>query len=190
MKRRKEPTLCIALITLIGTILLLAGCSTKSTEPSQVERGKYLVMVGGCGDCHSPKIFAAAVPEPDTARLLSGYPSSAKLPEIPRGILGPAQWGALTTNDMTAWVGPWGVSFSSNLTPHPATGIGNWSEAVFIQALKSGKFMGTSRDMLPPMPWQTIGKIADGDLRAIFAYLKSLPPIDNAIPEPIPPSQQ
>jgi hypothetical protein len=172
-----------------GIVFLLAGC-TKITEPSLVERGKYLVTVGGCGDCHSPKVSTAAGPAPDAARLFSGYPSSVKLPEIPKGILGPAQWGALTTNDMTAWVGPWGASFASNLTPHPATGIGNWSEALFFQALKSGKFMGTSRDMLPPMPWQAISNMKDDDLKAMFAYLMSLPPIDNAIPAPLPPSQQ
>lgn len=90
---------------------------------------------------------------------------------------------------MIAWIGSWGVSFSYNLTPHSTTGIGNWNEALFIQSLRNGKFMGTSRDMLPPMPWQEIGKMTDDDLKAIFAYLKSLPPIDNAIPEPLPPSQ-
>jgi hypothetical protein len=189
MERRQATIICISLFTMIGTVFLLAGCGRKSTELSPTERGKYLVMAGGCGDCHSPKVLTAAGPVPDTTRLLSGYPSSVKLPEIPRGILGPAQWGAITTNDMTAWVGPWGVSFSYNLTPHPATGIGNWNEALFSQSLRTGKFMGTSRDMLPPMPWQEMGKMTDDDLKAIFAYLRSLPPIDNAIPEPLPPSQ-
>jgi hypothetical protein len=189
MKRRQATILCLSLFTMIGTVFLLDGCGRKSTEPSPTERGKYLVMAGGCGDCHSPKVLTAAGPVPDTTRLLSGYPSSVKLPEIPKGILGPALWGAVTTNDMTAWVGPWGVSFSYNLTPHPTTGIGNWSEALFNQSLRTGKFMGTSRDMLPPMPWQEMGKMTDDDLKAIFAYLRSLPPIDNAIPEPLPPSQ-
>ena len=148
------------------------------------------MKASGGGDCHSPKAFTAAGPVPDTTKLLSGYPSGAKLPEIPKGSLGPAQWGAITTNDMTAWVGSWGVSFSYNLTPHPATGIGNWDETLFVRSLRTGKFMGTSRDMLPPMPWQEIGKMTDDDLKAIFAYLRSLPPIDNAVPAPIPPSQQ
>jgi len=188
--KRQAAILRISLFTVSGIMFLLAGCTTKSTEPSPVERGKYLVTVGGCGDCHSPKVFTAAGPVPDTTQLLSGYPSSVKLPEIPKGIVGPALWGAITTNDLTAWVGPWGVSFSYNLTPHPATGIGNWTEALFIQTLKTGKFMGTSRDILPPMPWQAMGKMTDDDLRAVFAYLKSLPPIDNAIPAPLPPLRQ
>jgi len=186
--KRRATMLCISLFAVSGIVLLLAGC-TMSTEPSAVEGGEYLVMAGGCGDCHSPKVFTAAGPAPDAARLLSGYPASAKLPEIPKGILGPTQWGAITTNDMTAWVGLWGVSFSYNLTPHRTTGIGNWSEALFIQSIRTGKFMGTSRDMLPPMPWQAMGKMKDDDLKAMFAYLMSLPPIDNAIPEPLPPSQ-
>jgi mono/diheme cytochrome c family protein len=187
--KRQATILCISLFAMTGIVFLLAGCATKSSETTPAERGKYLVMVGGCGECHSPKILAASGPVPDTTKLLSGHPSSVKLPEIPKGILGPSQWGAITSNDMTAWVGPWGVSFASNLTPHPATGIGNWSETLFFQTLKNGKFMGTSRDMLPPMPWQAIGKMSNDDLKAIFAYLKSLPPIDNAIPAPIPPSQ-
>jgi hypothetical protein len=178
----------ILLVILLVMAFLVVRCASKSTG-SVIDRGMYLTMAGGCGDCHSPKNFTAAGPVPDTSKLLSGYPSGGKLPDIPKGIISPAQWGAITTNDMTAWVGAWGVSFSYNLTPHPATGIGNWDETLFIQALRTGKFMGTSRDMLPPMPWQTTGKMSDLDLKAVFAYLKSLPPIDNAIPPPIPPQQ-
>jgi mono/diheme cytochrome c family protein len=189
VERRQTTVLRFFLFVLGGIAFLLAGCASQNREQSPVEQGKYLVMAGGCGDCHSPKVFTAAGPAPDSAKLLSGYSSGAKLPEIPKGIIGPDQWGALTTNDMTAWVGPWGVSFASNLTPHPATGLGNWSEGLFLQALKNGKLMGTSRDILPPMPWQQIGKMKDEDLKAIFAYLRSLPPIDNAIPAPLPPSQ-
>ncbi len=185
----RQPATTVFVFILIATAFLFSACARNSTEPSPVERGKYLAMAGGCGDCHSPKAFTPSGPVPDANRLFSGYPSGAKLPEIPKGILGPAQWGALTTNDLTAWVGPWGVSFAYNLTPDPATGIGNWNEALFIQALRTGKFMGTSRDMLPPMPWQEIGKMKDDDLKAIFAYLKSVAPVDNAIPSPIPPAQ-
>lgn len=190
MKQRNAKAPGIALLAISGTLLLLAGCSTENTGTSIIDRGEYLVMVGGCGDCHSPKVVTDAGPVPDAKKLLSGYPSDAKLPEIPRGIIGPAQWGAITTNDMTAWAGSWGVSFAYNLTPDPVTGIGNWDGSLFIQMLRTGKFMGTSRDMLPPMPWQAMGKMADDDLKAIFAYLKSLPPVVNAIPAPLPPLQQ
>jgi mono/diheme cytochrome c family protein len=180
----------VALILASVMLLMFAGCTSKSTAPSQVERGKYLVMVGGCNDCHSPKIFTPAGPIPDTTRLLSGHPANTQLPEIPKGVIGPNQWGALTTNDLTAWAGPWGVSFSYNLTPDMKTGIGGWPEDMFIQTLRKGKFMGMSRDILPPMPWQPIGQMSDDDLKAIFAYLKSLPAINNPIPAPIPPAAQ
>ena len=71
-------------------------------EFSPVERGKYLVMVGGCEDCHSPKIFTAAGPIPDSTRRLFGHPAGTQLPEIPKGILGPTSLGASTTPDQTA----------------------------------------------------------------------------------------
>jgi hypothetical protein len=188
--KRSTSIVCISLLAPSAILFVLAGCTSKRTEPSAVERGKYLVTISGCNDCHSPKLFTPTGPADDATRLLSGYPSSAKLPEIPKGVIGPQQWGSISTNDLTAWVGPWGVSFSYNLTPHMATGIGSWTEAMFIQMLRSGKFMGTSRDILPPMPWQEIGKMTDDDLKAVFAYLRSLPPIDNATPAPIPPGQQ
>ncbi len=189
MERRRNIPILIPLVALLGMMILSAACARRSEEQSPVERGKYLAMVGGCGECHSPKVWTPAGPVPDEKRLLSGYPSGARLPEMPGGILGPTQWGAIVTNDMTAWAGAWGVSYSYNLTPDPRTGLGNWSEALFIQSLKTGKFMGTSRSMLPPMPWQAIGRMKDEDLKALFAYLKSIPPIDNAIPEPLPPKQ-
>jgi len=178
--------------TLLSTAaagLVLAGCAPKSPQQSPVERGKYLVMVGGCNDCHTPKVMTPQGPVPDTTRLLAGYTAGTPLPEIPAGALGPGKWGALTNMDLTAWAGPWGVSFSYNLTPDMQTGIGGWPEEMFIKTLRTGKFMGMSRDILPPMPWQTIGQMTDEDLKALFAYLKSIKPVHNAIPAPLPPPQ-
>ena len=180
------PVLFIAL----ASVLLLIGCTSNSAPPSLVERGKYLVMVGGCNDCHSPKVFTKDGPVPDTTRLLSGYPAGSPLPQVPEGIIAPDQWGALTTNDLTAWAGPWGVSFAYNLTPDSKTGIGDWPEEMFIKTLRTGKFMGMSRDILPPMPWQSLGQMNDDDLKAIFAYLKTLKPITNPVPAPLPPANQ
>jgi len=176
-------------ILVLAALLVFSGCTPKAPEQSPVERGRYLVMVGGCDDCHSPKIFTKDGPIPDTTRLLAGHPAGDQLPPLPKGVLGPTQWGAVTTNDLTAWYGPWGVSFSYNLTPDVKSGIGGWTEEMFIQTLRKGKFMGMSRDILPPMPWQAIGRMSDDDLKAIFAYLKSLPPVYNPIPAPIPPAQ-
>jgi hypothetical protein len=178
----------IAGIALIGLALTLVGCTGKEPVQSKVERGKYLVMVGGCNDCHTPKVFTAMGPVPDTTRLLSGHPAGTQLPSYPAGVLGPDKWMAATTKDMTAWAGPWGVSFAYNLTPDTKTGIGGWTEEMFIKTLRTGKFMGMSRDILPPMPWQSIGQMSDDDLKAIFAYLNSIRPIDNPIPVPQPPT--
>ena len=180
-------TIAPALITLVGLACILSGCSREEQPMSQVERGKYLVMAGGCNDCHSPKIFTATGPVFDTTRLMSGHPAETQLPAIPVGVIGPAGWGTIASSHLTAWVGPWGVSFASNLTPDRKTGIGDWPEELFLKTLRSGKFMGASRNILPPMPWQTIGQMTDDDLKAIFAYLKSLPPIENQVPTPLPP---
>ncbi len=151
---------------------------------SAVERGKYLVTFGGCHDCHSPKVKG----EPDAKRLLSGQPATEKLAGVPTGLIAPDKWGALTNNHLTAWVGPWGVSFAANLTPDRETGLGNWTPEMFVAAMRTGKNRGTGRAILPPMPWVMYKDMADADLRAIFAYLQSLPAIKNLVPAPLPPN--
>jgi mono/diheme cytochrome c family protein len=188
----KHPAFVLGALLLVSAALLstLSGCTAKAPATSQVERGKYLVMAGGCNDCHTPKVFTPAGPMFDTTRLLSGHPASSQLPPFPKGVIGPTGWGTIANNDLTAWFGPWGVSFAYNLTPDMQTGIGGWTEEMFIQTLREGVFMGMSRPILPPMPWQTIGQMTDDDLKAIFAYLKSVPPINNKIPDPMPPLQE
>ena len=88
----------------------------------------------------------------------------------------------------TAFAGPWGISYSANLTPDKNTGLGIWTEDMFLKAMKTGKHMGTSREIQPPMPWPWIGKATDEDLKAIFAYLQSIPPIVNHVPDYEPPA--
>ena len=103
--------------------------------------------------------------------------------------IGPDQWGAITNNDLTAWVGPWGISFAANLTPDP-TGFGSWTPEIFIQTIRTGKQAGVGRPLLPPMPWMDYAQMTDADLRAVFAYLKSIPPVSNAVPAPVPPAAE
>jgi mono/diheme cytochrome c family protein len=179
-------------ICLIGAVLGAAVACTKyepphTTDAELIKRGLYLVNVGGCGDCHTPKVFTKAGPEPDKNRLLSGHPADAKLPPVPAGIIGPDGWGAIANNDLTAWAGPWGISYAANLTPD-ATGLKSWTAEVFIQAIRTGKHAGGGRDILPPMPWRDYALMTDDDLRAVFAYLESLPPIPNNVPAPVPPA--
>ncbi len=179
-------SLCFAAM-LVATCAQNSGDTKSMTNEQRVERGAYLVNSGLCNDCHSPKKNGPTGPVPDQSVLLSGHPANSEVPAIPEGLPDPNGWFVLTNTHFTAWAGPWGVSFAANLTPDPKTGLGNWTEEDFMKALRSGKHMGTGRDILPPMPWPLIGQMKDDDLRSIFAYLKSLPAVPNLVPGPIPP---
>ena len=89
-------------------LLTELDCSSKLTKDEQVARGKYLVNIGGCNDCHSPKIMTAMGPIPDTTRLLSGQSSNLQLPPIDTSITSKGQW-IMVTGNLNAWVGPWGI---------------------------------------------------------------------------------
>ncbi len=159
--------------------------------PDPVKYGEYLATIGGCHDCHTPKIQGpGGVPVPDPTRLLSGHPENLPYPTWTAGDMQERNALALTTPMLAAWAGPWGVSFGANLTPDKATGIGEWSDENFIQAMRTGKHHGqpNGRDTLPPMPWPNYKQATDDDLKAIWAYLRSLPPIKNQVPLPVPPS--
>ena len=86
---------------------------------------------------------------------------------------------------MTCWSGPWGISYAANLTPDDETGIGLWTDEMFISTIRNGKHMGSGRDVKMPMPWKNFAKLSDDDLKSIFAYLKSVEPINNMVPEQI-----
>ena len=157
----------------------------KSNTNDLVAKGRYLVSIEGCNDCHSPKTAIMPIPVPDSSRLLSGHPSADKMPEVPSGVFSPDKWVATTIGDMTAWAGLWGTSYAFNLTPDNTTGIGAWTEDIFIKTMRTGKHMGAGRDILPPMPWYDLGMAKNSDLKAIFAYLKSLKPVSNLVPQPV-----
>lgn len=174
-----------------GAILAMAAACSREEAPqapavTPVERGAYLVTIGDCGGCHSPKIYTEAGPEADGTRLLSGHPADEAVPALPAGLPDAAGWVSFTNSHFTAWAGPWGVSFAANLTPDPS-GLGSWTEEDFSQAMRTGKHLGVGRPILPPMPWYTIGQMTDEDLRAVFAYLRTLPPVANLVPAPLPP---
>lgn len=161
------------------------GRQLAGTEISE-ERGAYLVNAIGCADCHSPKIMTDHGPEPDPERHLSGYPAGQVLPPYD---LSKVQGYALFSMDLTAAVGPWGTSFASNITPDE-TGIGNWSEEQFLLAMKEGQWRGlaSTRKLLPPMPWMQYRNLSEGDLKSIFAYLKTIKPVKNVVPLAVPPA--
>jgi mono/diheme cytochrome c family protein len=181
-----QLTLAIAGILAVATGVHAA--QTGGDKNERVARGKYLVTIGGCNDCHTPWKLGPTGPAPDTSRLLSGHPEQLELPPAPQ--LPPGPWTSSVAGSMTAWSGPWGVSFTANLTPDPETGIGKWSEKDFVETIRSGRHEGgRGRQLLPPMPWFNYAEMTDDDLGAVFAYLKSIPPIRNRVPEPLPPAK-
>jgi hypothetical protein len=113
---------------------------------------------------------------------LSGHPAGLVMPPAPPPS-GPWVWHGSATN--TAYAGPWGVSYAINLTPDEATGLGTWTEQVFVNALKTGRHMGIGRPIMPPMPWQAYSRLTDEDLRAMYAYLRTVPAKVNKVPEAI-----
>lgn len=158
-----------------------------TTEADDIKRGEYLVQTMGCHDCHSPKMMTPQGPVPDPKLLLSGHPANEALPPIAdKSIL---KGYALFTMGTTSAIGPWGTSFAANLTPDE-TGIGNWTLEQFGKALREGKSKGleNGRMLLPPMPWQNAQNLSDADLTAIWAYLRSIPPVKNVVPAPVPPA--
>lgn len=157
------------------------------TKEQMTARGKYLTMIGGCNDCHTPKKMGPKGPEPDWSRELSGQPETDPIPEFPSACMSPTGWIGATNMHLSAWAGPWGISFAANLTPDQATGTGAWTEESFVDAMRTGKHMGMGREILPPMPWQNIGTMTDEDLKSIFTYLQSIKPVVNQVPQPIPP---
>ncbi|HEY6194340.1 MAG TPA: cytochrome c [Candidatus Eisenbacteria bacterium] len=161
-------------ITLIGTLLtatsvglclLAISCSTNKpsatavARPDPVVRGRYLVTIMSCNDCHTPGYFYGA---PDTLRRLAG-------------------------SDL-GWVGPWGVVHARNLTPDSATGIGSWTIEQIVTALRSGN-TPSGVQLAPIMPWENYSSILDqDDAMAIASYLKSLPPVTHKNLDRIPPT--
>jgi len=183
----------LSVCSVVGYVL--TSCNTTSSKPlpqdnipsnvQLVKRGEYLVNVIGCDDCHSPKKMGPNGPEVDMVLRFSGYPSQRPMQPADRETVqnGWALFGA----DLTSAIGPWGASFAANITSDE-TGIGNWTEAQFIKAIREGKSKGLdgARLLLPPMPWQNLRKLNDEDLKSIYAYLKTTTPVRNIVPAPIP----
>ncbi|WP_186756882.1 cytochrome c family protein [Echinicola salinicaeni] len=184
-------------------IILLFQCSEKNSGSiandvlmgevplyhgfeSQIKFGEHLVLVGGCNDCHTPKKMTVHGPVLDSALWLSGHP--AEMPKIKVDRAEMEAKGLAVTGDLTEWIGPWGVSYAANLTPDE-TGIGTWKVEQLFKVFREGKYKGLdgSRMILPPMPWEMFKYYTDEEVEAIFAYLKSIKPISNQVPPPLPP---
>jgi mono/diheme cytochrome c family protein len=140
-------------VALIG-LLLLAGCATTpSGAPGDAARGKYLVSIMDCSGCHTPGALGG---KPDFARTLGGSSIGFRIP------------GA-------------GVVYPPNLTPDPEAGLGRWTDAQIIRAVKFGE-RPDGRRLIPIMPWPSYSALTDADAAALVAYLRALPPVRQRAP--------
>jgi hypothetical protein len=195
MKRNVTTTtlMVLALAAFSGAMVRAIGdegqdaAGAAAQKNVRIDRGAYLVSMMGCNDCHTPWKMGPKGPEPDMTRALTGHPQDIVLPPAPAAS-GPWIWHGAATN--TAFAGPWGVSFTANLTPDKETGLGSWTEEMFIATMRTARHQGKGRPILPPMPVKMIGKANDEDLKSIFAYLQSLAPVKNRVPAPIDPPEK
>ena len=173
---------CVAAFALALTPPAQAADKDGASNAVQAARGKYLVDTSGCHDCHTPFKMGPNGPAPDMERMLSGHPESLQMPPVPALQQGP--WLVVSSATNTAHAGPWGVSFTANLTPDRDTGLGQWTANDFKDTIRTGRHMGRGRPVLPPMPIPVYNNFTDRDLEAIFAYLRTIPAVKNRVPEP------
>jgi len=165
-------------ILFIGIIIAISIQSVES-QNDMVERGKYLVdAVAACGYCHTPRAGA----EYNMNMYLAGHPTGESIPRynfrmMQQGIF------MLTAPQFSAFSGPFGTSFASNLTPDKETGLGEWTEKMFVGAMRTGHHQGdpNNRAILPPMPKKHYAQMSDADLKAIWAYLRTIKPVKNEV---------
>jgi mono/diheme cytochrome c family protein len=151
----------LATVTALSSGLLAVWLpGTNAADKKLIERGKYLVTLGSCTDCHTPGYFFG---KPDMTRQLGGSEVGFEIPGL-------------------------GVFHGPNLTPDKATGLGSWSEAEIVTAIQTGK-RPDGRELAPIMPWQAFAKLTKQDAQAIAVYLKSLPPVSNKVPGPFGPQE-
>ncbi|WP_420884570.1 cytochrome c [Taklimakanibacter albus] len=150
-----------ALAALIAIAVFMAPQRTVHAEDGQLPRGKYLVGLGGCNDCHTPGYFFG---KPDTARYLGGSEVGFEIPNL-------------------------GVFYGPNLTPDVATGLGTWSTDEIVTAITTGH-RPDGRILAPVMPWHAFASLTRDDVQAIAAFLKNLPPVANKVPGPFGPSEK
>jgi mono/diheme cytochrome c family protein len=183
MNRSTQTMRAATLLALATATLGICPAHGDDGEADKLARGKYLVTVAGCNDCHTPWREGPTGPAPDMSRMLSGHPQS--MPILAPATI-PIGWLSAASPTNTAFSGPWGVSFTANLTPDRETGLGKWTQATFTQTIRTGRHMGRGRKILPPMPIPMYKNFTDADLAAIFTYLQSIPPVKNRVPEPLP----
>lgn len=187
--RQRMKIFAVAVIAVAIAATITAGAANREAARAagerrqmQIARGQYLVGFGGCNDCHTPWKMGPKGPEPDMSRMLSGHPETMTLGAAPKPEGGWIWTGAATN---TAYAGPWGISYAANLTPDRLTGLGIWDEQMFIKTIRTGRHWGVGRPILPPMPVHAVQTLNDDDLKAIYAYLRSIRPVKNQVPDAV-----
>lgn len=163
----------------IGVIIAISIQSVES-QNDMVERGKYLVdAVAACGFCHTPRAGA----EYNMKMYLAGHVAGDAYPRYDFRSMRQLNIFLLTAPSLTAFSGPFGTSFATNLTPDNETGLGEWTEKMFIDAMRTGHHQGNkdNRKIFPPMPTKHYAQMSDADLKAIWAYLKTINPVKNEV---------
>lgn len=146
---------CLAL--LLASVVTLAA-PTVLADDTRIERGKYLVTISGCNDCHTPGYFFG---RPDTSRFLGGSDVGFEIPGL-------------------------GVFVGSNITPDKETGVGSWTREQIVTAIQGGR-RPDGRMLAPIMPWHAFAQLTADDATAIAAFLQSLDPVRNKVPGPFKP---
>jgi mono/diheme cytochrome c family protein len=144
-----------------AAVLLVASMGGAQAIDPPTVRGKYLVNLGGCLDCHTPGYFLG---KPDMARYLGGSEVGFEIPEL-------------------------GVFYAPNLTPDKETGLGAWTDAQIATALTTGA-RPDGRMLAPIMPWRAFADLTKEDVNAIIAFLRTLPPVKNKVPGPFGPKEK
>lgn len=148
-------------LSTIAILSTMVGASATQAADNTVERGKYLVTIAGCNDCHTPGYFLG---KPDFAHALSGSDVGFTVPGL-------------------------GAFLGRNLTPDKETGLGKWTDDEIITALTRG-IRPDGRKLAPIMPWQELAALSTDDAKAIVAYLRTLPPVNHAVPGPFGPNDE
>lgn len=187
----KKIFFILGAVSLAASFALIACTNTSAksetaviiSKDSMMKRGSYLVSAMGCDDCHSPKKMGPNGPELDMEHRFGGHLANAPLGKPNTSVMKDGYM--LFAMDLTSAVGPWGQSYSANISSDE-TGIGNWSEEQFMTAIREGKSKGLKegRPLLPPMPWFVYRNLSDTDLKSIFAFLKTTKPVANRVPGP------
>ena len=144
-----------------AALAVAASQLPRAHADSQIERGKYLVVLASCNDCHTPGFFLG---NPDMSKYLGGSDVAFELPGL-------------------------GAFAGRNITPDKETGLGNWTAEQIAAAITTGK-RPDGRQLAPIMPYHAFSYMTKEDVAAIVAFLQSIPAVKNEVVGPFKPGEK